>query len=71
MHFLLLLHQKERFSQDEANISVILQLANPPIHRHIRKSSIDEPRCEKTGLRGFLPGPTQIRLYSHRRWLEA
>ena len=30
-----------------------------------------EPRCEKTGLRGFLPGPTQIRLYSHRRWLEA
>ena len=26
-----------------------------------------EPRCEKTGLRGFLPGPTQIRLYNHRR----
>ena len=30
-----------------------------------------EPRCEKTGLRGFRPGPTQTRLYSHRRWLEA
>ena len=30
-----------------------------------------EPRCEKTGLRGFRPGPTQIGLYSHRRWLEA
>ena len=29
-----------------------------------------EPRCEKTGLRGFRPGPTQTRLYSHRRWLE-
>ena len=36
-------------------------------------SSIDiyEPRCEKTGLRGFRPGPTQTRLYSHTRWLEA
>ena len=32
---------------------------------------IYEPRCEKTGLRGFRPGPTQTRLYSHRRWLEA
>ena len=29
-----------------------------------------EPRCEKTGLRGFRPGPTQTGLYSHRRWLE-
>ena len=24
-----------------------------------------EPRSEKTGLRGFRPGPTQTRLYSH------
>ena len=31
----------------------------------------NEPRCEKTGLRGFRPGPTQTRLCSHRRWLEA
>ena len=30
-----------------------------------------EPRCEKTGLRGFRPGPTQTRLCSYRRWLEA
>ena len=30
-----------------------------------------EPRCEKTGLRGFRPGPTQTGLCSHRRWLEA
>ena len=29
-----------------------------------------EPRSEKTGLRGFQPGPTQTGLYSHRRWLE-
>ena len=29
------------------------------------------PRCEKTGLRGFRPGPTQTGLYNHTRWLEA
>ena len=33
--------------------------------------SSNEPRCEKTGLRGFRPGPTQTGLYSHRRWLGA
>ena len=32
---------------------------------------IYEPPCEKTGLRGFRPGPTQTGLCSHRRWLEA
>ena len=32
---------------------------------------INEPRCEKTGLRGFRPGPTQTGLCSHRRRLEA
>ena len=35
------------------------------------KPIIFEPRSEKTGLRGFRPGPTQTRLYSHTRWLEA
>ena len=30
-----------------------------------------ELRCEKTGLRGFRPGPRQTGLYNHRRWLEA
>ena len=30
----------------------------------------NKPRCEKTGLRGFRPGPTQTGLYSHRIWLE-
>ena len=29
-----------------------------------------EPRSEKTGLRGFRPGPTQTGLYNHTRWLE-
>ena len=31
----------------------------------VRHSRTDEPRSEKTGLRGFPPGPTQTRLYSH------
>ena len=30
-----------------------------------------QPRCEKTGLRGFQPGLTQTRLFSHIRLLEA
>ena len=30
-----------------------------------------EPRCEKTGLRGFRPGPRQTGLYNDRRLLEA
>ena len=30
-----------------------------------------ELRCEKTGLRGFRPGPTQTRLYYHTRRLDA
>ena len=30
-----------------------------------------EPRHEKTYFRGFRPGPTQTRLYSHRIWLDA
>ena len=37
-------------------------------HRHMWKSF--EPRSEKTGLRGFRPGPTQTRLYNYRRLLE-
>ena len=32
---------------------------------------INKPRCEKTSLRGFRPGPTQAGLYSHRSLLEA
>ena len=34
-------------------------------------AACNEPRSEKTGLRGFRPGLTQTGLYSHRRWLEA
>ena len=38
---------------------------------HNLQHDINEPRCEKTGLRGFRPGPTQTRLYNHSRWLQA
>ena len=38
---------------------------------HQIQSNINEPRSEKTGLQGFRPGPTQTRLHSYRRWLEA
>ena len=34
-------------------------------------AALFEPRRQKTGLRGFRPGPTQTGLYSHRRWPEA
>ena len=30
-----------------------------------------EPHHEKNQHSGFRPGPTQTRLYSYRRWLEA
>ena len=41
------------------------------INRFSPEAAQNEPRCEKTGLRGFRPGSTQIGLYSHRRCLEA
>ena len=41
------------------------------LHLSYHAQHFDEPRCEKTGLRGFRPDPTETGLYSHRRWLEA
>ena len=35
------------------------------------KAALFEPRCKKTGLRGFRPGPPQTGLYIHSRLLEA
>ena len=40
-------------------------------YQYWSKSIISEPRCEKTGLLGFRPGPTLTWLYSYRKWLEA
>ena len=34
-------------------------------------NEVNDPCCEKIGLRGFRPGPTQTGLYNYRRWLEA
>ena len=42
----------------------LIMLKNTPYH-------IYEPRYEKTGHRGFQPGPTLTGLYIHKRWLEA
>ena len=41
--------------------------------RHVSKFciSLNEPRREKTGLRGFRPGPSQTGLYKLRKELEA
>ena len=40
-------------------------------HFHNLPRILYEPRAEKTGLRGFRPGPTQTGLYCHIIWLEA
>ena len=44
----------------------------PTFSNHIEVTKIKyEPRCEKTGIQSFRPGPTQTRLYNSIRWLEA
>ena len=42
-----------------------------PKDRSILHRRLNEPRCEKTGLRGFRHVPTLTGLCSQRRWLEA
>ena len=49
----------------------VVELVTAFSGENLTKKLLYEPRCEKTGLRGFRPGPTQIRLHSDRRWLEA
>ena len=51
------------------NLVDLIQTQDESYHMYLKVTS--EPRSEKTGLRGFRPGPTQTRLYNHRRWLEA
>ena len=57
-----------------AVIEVHVFLAHPSnsisggwIPEHTHRQPSYEPRCEKTGHRGFRPRPPQTRLYSHRR----
>ena len=52
-------------------LSISKILIKPLIIYTIKWLDLNEPRCEKTGLRGFRPGPTQTGLYNHTRWLEA
>ena len=42
------------------------RLSDIKLDRHHGQGVQNEPRCEKTGLRGFRPGPTQTGLYNHR-----
>ena len=53
-----------------AQVNSMAILLNKP-YNLIGSQVLNEPHCEKTGLRGCRPGPTQTSLYSHRRWLEA
>ena len=52
-------------------VGVSLDLSTPVSWSGTKYRSGNEPRSEKTGLRGFRPGPTQTGLYSHKRRLEA
>ena len=40
----------------------VLFLLSQHVERDADKVFVIEPRCEKTGLRDFRPGPTQTRL---------
>ena len=56
-------------SKNKKNITIFhLKIVNLYSYKN---HSIYEPRCEKTGLQGFRPGPIQTRLCNHRRWLVA
>ena len=50
---------------------IFLLKASTKLFRVLVLQILYEPPCEKTGHRGFRLGPTQTRLYSHRRRLKA
>ena len=52
----------------EADLRLCFRICKIPVFS--RRGSY-EPRRQKTGLRRFRPGPTQIRLRRLRKWLEA
>ena len=64
-------YAKNRFSHNEAHFCMYLLVALLCLYFRvittILRMSKNEPRCEKTGLRGFRPGPTQTGLRNHRR----
>ena len=65
---LLMQYWKSNDSADCSATSLGYTMPSADVAKH---PSINEPRCEKTGLQGFRPGPTQIGLYNHRIWLES
>ena len=63
---------RERGLSDYFKKTSFRQLSHTVLHLLVWvTTTLFEPPCEKTGLLGFRPGPTQTGLYSHRRWLEA
>ena len=72
----------QKMSMNEEKRAIGLLRAQLPNRRNLEEEQttlriqvrgfiLFEPRCEKTGLRGFRPGPTQTGLHSNVRWLEA
>ena len=59
------------FPVDKCAVTGMAEVNVQPSWRSLVRKRLYEPRCEKIGLRGFRPGPTQTGLYSHTRWLEA
>ena len=61
-----------KYTSNFGKVESILASACPCVPPFVKAMVMTlEPRSEKTGLRGFRPGPTQTELYSHRRWLDA
>ena len=56
---------------EDPETSSYFQPTGNPFNKDVSVKILYEPRCEKTCPRGFQPGLTQTRLYSHRKWLEA
>ena len=52
-------------------MGVKLCIFHTAIYGKLVGAPLNEPRSEKTGLRGFLPGPTKTGLYNQRRCLDA
>ena len=62
-NFILFLPERKKVPQSDLFLFVSSCMTKP--------TKSFESCSEKTGLRGFRPGPTQNGLHSHTRWLEA
>ena len=64
-------HRYAGLPEKHKRISYVEEIAFSLISDTSSGNDFNEPVCEKTKNLGFKPGPTQTRLYKHRRWLEA